>query len=175
MSEIPSNELPPNERMPPPPPRAPEPSWGWEDEKEEEKTAEKEAEKTDEKSGYSDEKVSEKYRRDPLGGVFFAAILIWVGLVFLADNLGLLPDFGNLGVWQWIPMGIGGLLIIEAIVRSVSVEYRRNVVGRLIFGGALLLWGLSEGVGLSWRTIWPALLILIGAVMLLRVFFWRRH
>ncbi len=174
MSEMSSNDLPPSERPPQPPPPPRPPRRGWEDEKEAEKADEKETEKEQEKGGMGAEKYTEKYRRDPLGGIFFAAILIWVGLVFLAENLRMLPLFGRLETWHWIVMGIGGLLIIEAFVRSVSVEHRRNVMGRLVFGGILLLLGLSGVLALDMETIWPAFLILIGLALLLRVFFWRQ-
>jgi hypothetical protein len=121
MSEMSSNDLPPNER-PPRPPAPPRPRRSWEDEKQAEKEEEKESEKESEKGGMGGEKFTEKYRHDPLGGIFFAAILIWVGLVFLAENLHMLPFFGGLETWHWILMGIGGLLIVEALVRAVSVS-----------------------------------------------------
>jgi hypothetical protein len=166
MSEMSPNDLPPSER----PPQPPRPSGGWEQEKEAEKTEEKEREK----GGYEGEKFTEKYRRDPIGGIFAAAILIWLGLVFLAENLGLLPRFGELEVGHWIAMGIGGLLLVEAFVRLTSAEHRRNVTGRLIFGGILLLLGLSGALALDFETIWPAFLIVIGLFLLARVFFWRQ-
>ena len=66
------------------------------DEKREEKE-EKEVDKREEKT------VEEKWRRDPLGGVAWACILIWAGLVFLADNLGFLA---TLPVNRFLPPGI---------------------------------------------------------------------
>ena len=67
----------------------------------------------DEKSSEKErEKSEEKYRRDPLSAVIWAAILIWAGVVLLLDNLGYLeslkqmvqfegPDWliGGIGVW----------------------------------------------------------------------------
>ena len=62
------------------------------DEKQE-KFDEKELEKQEEKS--ADEKnYDEKYRRDPLGSIVWALILIWVGLVLLAQNMGYLNNGG---------------------------------------------------------------------------------
>ena len=62
------------------------------DEKQE-KSDEKELEKQEEKS--TDEKsYEEKYRRDPLGAVVWALILIWAGLVLLAQNMGTLDKLG---------------------------------------------------------------------------------
>ena len=60
----------------------------------EQKFDEKEMEKHDEKQEKSSEEKNwdEKYRRDPLGTIVWAAIFIWAGLVFLAANLGFLDS-----------------------------------------------------------------------------------
>ncbi len=58
------------------------------DEKWEEKELEKREEKSPEEKDHGEKNYEEKYRRDPLGSIVWAAILIWCGLVFLANNLG---------------------------------------------------------------------------------------
>lgn len=147
-----SEELPPSER----PPESRPPQYSWEDEK----AREKEAEKTDEKGrGYE-----EKYRRDPLSAVFWAAILIMAGLVFLANNMGFLPELGSAEPWDWIFFGAGALLLIEVLVRVVSPDYARPVTGRIIFAGVLLAVGLS-GLG-DFEFTWPLILVLIGFAIL---------
>ena len=59
------------------------------DEKTEEKN-EKELEKREEKS------AEEKYRRDPLGSIIWACILIWAGVVLLLNQLGYLDQIKDL-------------------------------------------------------------------------------
>ena len=57
---------------------------------------EKDIDKVEEKS------AEEKWRRDPLGSITWAVILIWAGLVLLADNLGMLKAFTSSftrGIW----------------------------------------------------------------------------
>jgi len=50
-----------------------------------------EKEEKEEKEEEKEEKSwDEKYRRDPLSAIVWAVILIWVGVVLLADNLGFL-------------------------------------------------------------------------------------
>ena len=144
---------------------------------------EKEQEKTEEKS------VDEKWRRDPLGSAVWALILIWAGFVLLASNVGWL-DFLNdlleqlqfqlaetplavpdmqLSSWSLIFLGAGLLLLAEVVIRLLFPSYRRPVLGTTI----LAIVFLAIGIG-SWGLIWPLVLILIGAALLLGGIFRRK-
>ncbi len=114
----------------------------------------------------------EKWRRDPLSAAIWAGILVWAGLVFLADNLGLLIRVERLDAWGLISIGAGLLVLLEVVVRSLVPTYRRSVTGTLIFGIFLLGIGLGNLIG--WGIIWPVVLIIIGLSILVRGFFWRR-
>ena len=144
-----------------------------------EKFDEKELEKQEEKS--ADEKnYDEKYRRDPLGAIVWALILIWVGLVLLAQNLGYLEQWGLrlkfadlpfeipfIGdSWSLIFLGIAVIVFIEIIIRLLIPDYRRPLMGSVIF--LIVCIGLAFG---SWEFIWPLILIAIGASILLRGLF----
>ena len=154
---------------------------GEKDEKsrqEEEKSHEKEEEKKEEKGG------DEKWRRDPLRSVTWAAILIWAGLVLLAENLGLLVNlrtlvrgapsifFARAESWMLIFTGAGVLVLLEAIIRLIVPAYRRPVAGSIILGAVLLGIGLGEIVG--WAVIWPLILIGAGLIFLLQSLIGRR-
>jgi len=138
------------------------------DEKEEKEEKEDEKEEKEEKSW------DEKYRRDPLSAIVWAIILIWVGIVLLGENLGFLPGFdlggriGMVGTWDLIFIGAGLLVLIEAVIRLLVPEYRRPVLGSVIFGVILLAIGLGDII--SWGALWALALILLGASMLLRGF-----
>jgi hypothetical protein len=163
--EYPPSELPPSERPPQPP------HYSWEEEKEKEKEQEKEQEKEAEKGAA----YAEKYRRDPLSAAFWAGILILAGLIFLADNMEILPSerqFSNVEVWHWIAVGAGLLLFLEAIIRLVSPDYARPVRGRFIFAGALIAVGLSSMLG-NPEIIWPLILVIVGVSILFGVIFRR--
>ena len=130
--------------------------------KEEEKEHEKEHEKEEEKSW------DEKWRHDPLGAVVWAAILIWAGVVLLAENMGLMIRFEWLDAWGLIFVGAGGIVLLEVVVRLLVPSYRRPVGGTLVF--AVILLGVGLGNLFGWSAIWPLILIAIGVSMLLRGF-----
>ena len=151
----------------------------------EEKYDEKEMQKHDEKAAEektSEEKTyEEKYRRDPLGTLIWAVILIWAGLVWLANNFNFLDRIrirtGDLPfdfpfrteVWALFFMGAGMILLIEVLIRLTVPDFRRPVMGTFIL--AVVFFGIGLG---SWNLLWPLILIVIGASILLRGVFSRR-
>ena len=140
-----------------------------------EKYDEKEMQKHEEKS--ADEKsYEEKYRRDPLGTMIWAAILIWAGVVLLASNLGFLDrlnirfsrldipfEFPFADAWGLIFLGAGLILLIEVTIRLVIPTYRRPVMGTVIL--AIVFFGIGLG---NWDLIWPFIIIAIGLSLILR-------
>jgi hypothetical protein len=141
-----------------------------------EKSDEKDREKREEKS-------MEKGRGDPVSAIAWAAILIWAGLVLLADNLGYLanlravalpgPDWlvSTVGVWGLIFLGAGVILLLEVLARLLLPAYRRPVTGTIIL--AFVFIGIGLGNLVSWGVIWPLVLIAIGLVIVIRVLFRR--
>ena len=143
-----------------------------------EKQDEKEEEKRQETQEKEEKSWDEKWRRDPLGAIIWALILIWAGFVFLADNMGFLAGLRDLGLrrevsglaalapWDLIFLGAGVIVLVEVAVRLAVPEYRRPVSGTLIFAAVLIGIGLSNLLG--WGLIWPLVLIAIGVAILLR-------
>jgi len=144
------------------------------DEKFDEKDREKRDEKAEEKS------PEEKWQRDPLSGIIWAAIFIWAGLVFLASNLGLLNWMrtqaavvtglsiidNTLNAWPLVLAGAGVIVLLSVVVRLLVPAYRRPVWGSIIIGVILLSLGLSDLI--NWGIIWAVLLIIAGILILTR-------
>ncbi|MFQ6101999.1 MAG: hypothetical protein ACE5OS_12310 [Anaerolineae bacterium] len=138
--------------------------YGEKYEKEEEKEEEK-AEKEHEK----EEKTwDEKWRRDPLSAVVWAAILIWAGVALLAGNMGLLANVAWLDVWGLVFVGAGLIVLLEVAIRVLVPAYRRAVGGTLVLAAILL--GIGLGNLFGWEVIGPLVLIAIGLGVLLRGF-----
>jgi hypothetical protein len=122
-----------------------------------------EKEEKEEKQEEKDEKGrGEKFRNDPLSGIAWAAVLIWVGLVLLAQNL--LPGMAGLEPWPIIFIGAGAIFLLEVLIRLLRPEYRRPVGGTVIFAVILIAIGLGDA--LRWEVIWPIVLIVVGAALL---------
>ncbi len=127
----------------------------------------------------------EKGRNDPLSTIVWGLIVIWAGLVLLADNLGMLatlqfadtafPGFrflARLEAWALIFLGAGVLVLGEAAIRYIVPSYRRGAVGSVILGFVFIGIGLGSWIG--WSVVWPLVLIGIGVVILLGAIGWKR-
>jgi hypothetical protein len=90
------------------------------------------------------------------------------GVVLLADQLGKLPSYHNAGAWDWIMLGAGAVLLLAELVRAVSGDYGRPSGWMLIAGVVLMGLGASAVFGLSEALLWPAALIAVGIVLLVR-------
>lgn len=143
--------------------------FDWDDKDEKNEKDEKEMSKHEEKT------VDEKWRRDPLGAVAWAVVLIWAGVVLLLVNNTDLFDTANLGglralglssVWSLIFVGAGVIFLIEALVRLAVPAYRRPVWGSIFF--AIILIGIGLGNVFDWRLLGALVLIFIGISLIFR-------
>ena len=138
----------------PPPQRPPR-----RDEKQDEKQGEKEQEKKQEKG----QGLDEKYRRNPLGFVTFAVLIIWLGVTLLLQNAGVIEN-GDHG-WAIFFWGGGAIILAGALLRLIVPRFRRPVVGSFVWGA---IW-VGVGFGLwygKWEVIGPIVIIAIGVAIL---------
>jgi hypothetical protein len=119
-----------------------------------------EKEEKDEKNG--GDSWDEKWRRDPLNAAWWALVLIWAGLVLIADNMGMLNNLGIGGKALAIGfLGAGILALLLVLIRLFVPAYRRPVTGSIILGFILLGVGLGE-LSESWDVVGALVLIAIG-------------
>jgi hypothetical protein len=133
-----------------------------------EKWEEKEQEKVTEKSA-EEKSWDEKNRRDPLSSMLWAGILIWAGVAFLIQNLGLLNAIGlpaSFDGWSLVFAGAGVIILAGVLIRLVVPEYSGPVTGQVILGMIFLAIGLDDVYG--WQIIGPVAIIVIGVVVLIR-------
>ena len=140
--------------------------------------SEKEREKQQESEEKSEEKQQEKgwdvniekgemwgdlAPSDRLSQLTWGAIVLWAGVVFLGNSFDATQSlFAQ--PWSWILAGSGALLLLEVAARIAIPEYRARPGLRLMLGVILLMLGL--GVGISFATIWPLIIIAIGLSIL---------
>jgi hypothetical protein len=134
-------------------------------------------EKSDEKQrekGPQEKTAEEKWVRDPLGVIVWAAVLIWIGIAFLIENLRSVTGYAWVDTGAVIFIGIGFILLIEVAVRLLAPQYRRPVGGTVILAFVFLAIGLG-GITNNWAIIGPVALIGIGIFVLFRGFLGRRR
>jgi hypothetical protein len=127
---------------------------------------EEKAEKERGKHEKEDMTWEEKWQQDPVSGAVWAIILVWAGLVLLADNLDLFVTWEQFDAWGLILTGAGLIVLLGAGLRLLVPAYRRPIGGSLIWGAILLGLGLGNLVGAS--IAWPLVLIAIGVGLLMR-------
>ena len=136
----------------------------------------------DEKDEKHHEK-EEKGHSDPLSTIVWGAIVIWAGVVLLAENLGYLSALGlrgdtvpgmfpfRISTWGLIFLGAGVIILGEVAARLILPSYRRYVAGNIIL--AFVFIGIGLGNLVNWSVIWALILIALGVVILLRAMGWR--
>ncbi len=115
------------------------------------------------------DRMRPRWRREPMPGLFFGLILLLLGVIFLLAAQDVIP-WGNW--WKYFLIGLGGILIIQAIISYVHPAFRRLRLGRLVFGAVLVCIGLGLLGGFG--TWWPLILIAIGLALLLNAWLKRR-
>jgi hypothetical protein len=107
-----------------------------------------------------------KHRRGR--GLFWGLLLIMLGVIFLANQQGWIADEKW---WQFLLIGLGAVFIIDGLAHFRDASYRYYRFGRFIPGIILVLIGLAFVFEFSqW---WPIVLIGVGVVSLLSMFFRR--
>jgi hypothetical protein len=99
--------------------------------------------------------------------LWWAATLIWAGVVFEADGLGWLPQIGQGDAWTWIFLGAGLYGLVGTLYRQLSVGALNPRTWDYVWAGFLLIVGLGGAAGVS--AFWPAVLILAGVAYLVRI------
>jgi hypothetical protein len=110
-----------------------------------------------------------QHKHDTIGRFMWAGILIYAGLVWLADSAGMLPGATSAGAWDWIKMGAGGLMLLGAVARALAPDHPEPGFWQVAISMGLILWGGSGvfgfDIGKHW---WPIALIVAGLWALLR-------
>jgi cation transport ATPase len=115
----------------------------------------------------------EKWRRDPLNAAVWAIIIIWAGLMFLAESLNLLNWLPFLEPWSLFFLGAGVILALEVGIRLLMPAYRQPVILNVILAAVFLAIGLGEII--SWECVLPLAVIALGLYLLFRGVLRRRE
>jgi hypothetical protein len=71
--------------------------------------------------------------RHHLETLYWAGVLIWAGLVFMADSLALLPQIGAADTWRWLFFGAGLYGTLGNLYRLASANWSSPTDGDCIW------------------------------------------
>jgi hypothetical protein len=104
-------------------------------------------------------------KNDPLSGMTGGLILILLGVLFMLAQEDII-SWDNW--WKYFLIGLGGIFILEALVRIARSEPSGRYAGKLIGGAVLVVIGGISVFGMvSW---WPMILIGLGLFLILSSF-----
>jgi hypothetical protein len=111
--------------------------------------------------GWRHDEKGEKYRRDPFSAIFVGLILIWIGALWFlrAEEILVSGEW-----WQWFLVGLGGIFILDRLIRYASPVHRRPVFGRILLGLILIAIGVSFIYGVE--TWWPLIVVIVGIAVI---------
>ena len=108
------------------------------------------------------EKGEKHEEEDEYGAVIGGGVLIWLGVLLMLQNQGLLRgDFGG-----FFLMGIGVILALRGLLAFQQPGRSDSGTGFLIGGGVLLL--IGAGITYNIQDWWAFILIGIGLVVIYR-------
>jgi hypothetical protein len=103
--------------------------------------------------------------------IYWAGVILWAGLVFGADALGILPQIGGASAWSWVFAGAGLLALLGDILRVASSDWPDPGTWDYIWAVGLLAIGLA---GLFGQEIaFPLILVLAGVIAVVTAIFRR--
>jgi hypothetical protein len=106
---------------------------------------------------------NEHEQRKRLEGLWWAGVLIWAGLIFAADSLGILPQVGEASAWSWVFFGAGLYGMLGNLYRATSLDRPNPAAWDYIWSAFLLLLGLGDVTAVD--VFWPVALITVGLVI----------
>ena len=104
------------------------------------------------------------------GRVILGGLLILFGMLFLLDNLGYIDADRALDFWPFILVGIGTWKVLQP-----PEDGQRALGVALIAIGVFLQLQMLAVMDLEFRHVWPAVLIVLGGLLLWRGVFQRRR
>jgi len=117
------------------------------------------------------EMMREQAQRKRMESFWWGAVIIWAGLIFIADNLEILPQIRDEGAWSWVFLGAGAFGLAGALIRASSADLPRPTGWDYFWSALFLIIGATGffGGGIAF----PIVLVVIGLAILGDVLF--RH
>jgi hypothetical protein len=114
------------------------------------------------------ELATQKEKKRTIDAIFWGGAFIIAGLVFLAENLEILPEIGDAGEWWfWIFLGAGVWALLINIFRLTSADWPNPDAGDYFWTAVLLLVGIGGATDFDIDGSVIAAVVLVGLGVLL--------
>ena len=111
----------------------------------------------------------EQADRSRLGSIWWAGVLIWIGLVLGAEHLEILPSIGDRSEWwPWVFVGVGPWSVVMNVYRTASIRAPAPATWDWIWTVVFLVLAAEAFVDVEGRLIGPVLLVAVGVALLIR-------
>ena len=112
---------------------------------------------------------SELRNKSVPGQVVLGGFVIAIGVLFLLDNLGIVDFHHAIGFWPTVFIVMGVIKLLD------STSPNGKLVGVLLIGAGVVLTLKRLGfMYVSWHTIWPLVLIVLGGAVVFKAVAGRR-
>ena len=115
------------------------------------------------------EKLKDKAQRKRLESIWWAAVFIWAGFVFIADYYGWLPEVREADAWSWIFLGAGVLGVVGALWRVLSENQPKPTGWDYFWSILFLVIGITGFLGSG--IAFSVALIVIGVAVIANILF----
>lgn len=111
----------------------------------------------------------QKAERKRMESIWWAVVLIWIGLVLGAEFLDILPEIGDSGEWwPWIFIGIGPWTLGLNLYQQTSVSLPNPSTWDWIWTAIFMLVALGTVVDIGGEIVGPVVLVVVGVIFLFR-------
>lgn len=115
------------------------------------------------------ERTTEETERKRMETLWWAGVLIWIGLALGAQFLDILPDLGNRdGFWPWIFIGVGPWSLALNTYQRTSPTLPNPSTWDWIWTVIFMLLGVGAVVDIGGEIFGAVALVTIGVVILVR-------
>ena len=112
---------------------------------------------------------SEHEERKRFESIWWAGVLIWLGLVLGGEALDILPEIGETSEWwSWIFVGVGAWSLALNLYRAVSAVAPNPNTWDWIWTAIFVAVGAGAFIDVGGELVGAAVLVAIGLVVLSR-------
>ncbi len=109
----------------------------------------------------------EREERKRLDSIWWAGVLIWIGLALAAESLEILPEIGDAGEWwPWIFIGVGPWALALNLYRTAVASAPNPSTWDWVWTVIFLAVGAGAIVDVGGEIVGAAALVAVGVVVL---------